>query len=192
MRKLLLLILLISSISTLAYDGGYECSSNNKLHFNKQAQRLIDAKDYLIKVEEMIENGNIGQIDKQLDQADQLLTQIQLEFKSSNYCHSLSKNMEYMTLNISKYQLQSKIFRSKFNATDSCQFSIELIKKKLEDTRSPASSGSSISYLNLSKSLNKTNLLLASNECNSNQKSELFALFDSQSNLLEEIYESMK
>jgi hypothetical protein len=181
---------IILCFNSYASEGAYDCSSKQKNLFNKLATRVLDATQYVKKAREMSDNGNKDTLISELSYAQSELDYFQSEYKGSNFCFSFEKQSQYLELKAKKIALEIKVMRDQFKSVDSCDYSISKIEENHNKFREIASANQ-VSYLEITKSLKKTNLLLSSNECNPTQKKKLFALFDSQSSTLQEVYKGI-
>lgn len=190
MKTLLIASALILCFSTYATDGAYDCSLSQKTKYNKLAKRVLDADQYIKKAREMSERGNKEILISQLNLASAKLENFSNDIKEVDFCYSFTKQAEYLNLKSKEISLKIKVMKSNFVNVNSCDYSIETIEKNHNKYRELASFKQT-SYLEITKSLKQTNLLLASKDCNLEQKQKLFSLFDEQSTTLQSLYKSI-
>lgn len=189
--KTIITLLIFLSLNTFSSEGAYNCSVIENNYVNSIGNKVINAKSYINKFKELSKLGDQKASLKQLDQADHLLQVAIQKIESHNFCYSYKAQTKYMLLNAERISLESKVLRQRFRNSNSCDFSIKTLKLNFNKYRSIASYPHK-NYIELSKNLNRTNILLSSKDCNLNQKKKLFTLFDEQSNTLEKLYIKMK
>ena len=188
--KKLIILLFILSFSAYSSDGAYDCSTEQRTIFNSLATKLIEATSYISKAEEMNSRGDRKVLLKQLNSAEYILTKFDKQYKDSKFCYSFSKQAKYLSLTSNKLRIKMKIHEQKVSFLNSCNFSMNNIKNSFKKYRNLASLPQK-SYIEISKTLKRTNLLIESRTCNKEQKKSLYSLFDIQSKELEGLYQKI-
>jgi hypothetical protein len=189
--KTLILALFIFSLNAYSSDGAYECSSSQRLDFNSLGSKLINATSYVEKAKEMEFKGDKLTLMKQLNSAEDILSKFQKKLKESKFCYSLKSQANYLSLTANKLKIKISVHKERIHSYNSCFFSYQKLKINFNKFRAPSSLIHK-SYLEISKTLNRTNILISSNKCSKEQKKKLFSFFDTQSNELEKLYKKIK
>ncbi|OUR96640.1 hypothetical protein A9Q84_09860 [Halobacteriovorax marinus] len=188
---IIVLILSIFNFKSFAVDGEYICHVNQLVSYKSLANRILNVSHQLDKITELKNKGERVLALKQIQYANRDIARFRKVLAKSNFCYSLKDKVDYLKVQSLKFELTLSLDQRELKKTDTCGYFIEKIKVSIENSRSIANKPHE-QYVEISRSLRKTNHILAKKSCSKVQKKELGMIFDKQTVYLDKLYLKVK